>query len=359
MKILDRYIIKNFLATFFFILGIIIVLAVIIDLVEKMDDFVKMTASFKDVVFDYYLNFILFYMNMFAGLITFIAVIFFTSRLAQRTEIVAMLSGAVSFRRLCFPYFIGATIIASLSLVINHFVLPDANKTRLEFEEIHIRNNAFNVKGKNLHRQIEPGTIAYFESYSHSRNMGYRFSLEHWAGDSLQFKLMADNAHYDTLTGAWRIEDYFVREFNELGSTVRTGNVMDTVINLDPGDLGQRTTFATSMGYAELNEAIAEKQEQGSDQVKHFLIEKHQRSATPFATYIFTLIGVSLASRKTRGGTGMHIFLGLLLTFIFIFALRMAAVGATNAGLSPLLAVWLPNLAFLLVGIWIYRRAPK
>ena len=358
MRILDRYIIKSFLLTFFFILGMIMVLAVIIDLVEKMDDFVSITAPFANIVFDYYINFILFYSNMFAGLITFIAVIFFTSRLAQRTEIVAILSGAVSFRRLCFPYFLAATFLTLLSLWINHFVLPDANKTRLEFEEVYLRN-AFRIKGKNHHRQIEPGTIAYFEDFYHDKNMGYRFSLEKWSGDSLDFKLLSYRAFYDTLDGSWRIENYVIREFHEGRSTVRTGEWLDTTIALEPGDLGQRVTFASSMNYNELNDFIEEKRQQGSDQVKHFLIEKHQRTATPFATYIFTLIGVSIASRKTRGGTGVHIFVGLLLTFIFIFAMRVTAVGATNAGLSPLLAVWIPNIIFLLVGLWIYRRAPK
>lgn len=358
MRILDRYIIRSFLLTFFFILGIIMVLAIVIDLVEKMDDWVMITAPFADIVFDYYLNFVLFYSNMFAGLITFISVIFFTSRLAQRTEIIAILSGSVSFKRLLLPYFIAATILTVMSLLINHLVLPEANATRLEFEEMYIRN-AFRIDGKNHHRQIEPGTIAYFESYFHDRNMGYRFSLEQWSGDSLQYKLLADKAHYDSLEGKWRLEGYFIREFTAQGSDVRSGSAMDTIIDLTPGDLGQRNSFASSMGFRELNETIAEKQKQGSDQVKHFLIEKHQRTATPFATYIFTLIGVSLASRKTRGGTGMHIFLGLLLSFLFIFALRITAVGATNAGLDPLIAVWLPNVVFLLIGMWIYRRTPK
>lgn len=358
MKILDRYIIKSFLTTFFFILGMLMVLAVIIDLVEKMDDFVSITAPIGDIVFDYYLNFIFFYSNMFAGLITFLAVIFFTSRLAQRTEIVAMLSGGVSFRRFFVPYFIAATFITALSLWGNHFILPDANATRLEFEENYLRN-AFQIKGKNHHREIEPGTIAYFENFYHDKNMGYRFSLEKWEGDSLYFKLLSNRAFYDTLSGSWRIEDYFIREFVDGRSLIRNGPSMDTILPLEPGDLGQRVTYASSMDYYELNEFIAEKQRQGSDQVNHFLIEKHQRTATPFATYIFTLIGVSLASRKTRGGTGLHIFVGLMLTFIFIFALRLTAVGATNAGLSPLLAVWIPNFIFLLIGLWIYRRAPK
>lgn len=358
LRTLDRYIIRQFLGTFFFILVIIMLIAVVFDVSEKTEDFAKMSASAREIVVDYYLNFVIYYSNLFSGLLIFLAVLLFTSRLAHRTEVIAMLSSGVSFPRIMWPYFLAATFLTALSLVINHQVLPAANKVRLGFEEEHIRVSYY-VKDKHLHREVAPGTIAYMESFSVQDQRGLRFGLSQWSDGQLVRKLTADRATYDSLTGRWRVNDYLIRYMDTVPERVVRGNELDTLIDLKPSDLGQRWETAMSMGWTELNDYIAAKRAQGDGSLTPYLIEKHQRTAYPFATYVFTLIGVSIASRKVRGGTGLHLALGVGLILVYVFAMRLMSVAATNAGVDPMLAVWLPNLLFTVIGLWIYRRAPK
>ena len=358
LRTLDRYIIGKFLGTFLYILVGIMLVAVVFDISEKTEDFTKMKATTQEIVLEYYVNFIIYYSNLFSGLLIFIAVLLFTSRLAHRTEIIAMLSSGVSFPRIMWPYFVAATFLTAFSLVINHKVLPAANKVRLDFEEEHIRAT-FRVDAKHLHREIAPGVIAYFESFNAKDRIGYRFGMEQWEDGVLVRKLNADRARYDSVSGAWIVGDYLLREIRSDGDLVTKGHELDTIIPLKPADLGQRWEFAMAMGWEEINAYIAKKLAQGDDSVMPYLIEKHQRTSYPFATYVFTLIGVSIASRKVRGGTGLHLALGVLLVLLYIFAMKLTTVAATNAGLDPLVAVWMPNAVFLLVGVWLYRSAPK
>ena len=358
LRTLDRYIIRQFLGTFFFMLVTIMMIAVVFDISEKTEDFARMTATTTEIVRDYYLNFIVYYANLFSGLFIFLAVLLFTSRLAHRTEIIAMLSSGVSFPRIMWPYFLASTFLAILSLVINHQVLPAANKVRLAFEEAHIRAVYF-VDGKHHHREIAPGTIAYVESFGAKEKTGYRFGLEQWKDGELVRKLQADRARYDSVAGTWRITDYSMRIFEDGRERIIRGHEMDTLIPLKPTDMGQRWEQSMAMGWSELNAYIASKKAQGDGSIMPYLIEKHQRTSYPFATYVFALIGVSIASRKVRGGTGLHIALGVLLVMLYVFAMKLTTVAATNAGLDPFIAVWTPNVLFGLIGIWIYRKAPK
>ncbi len=366
---LDRYIIRQFLGTFFFILVTIMAVAVVFDISEKTSDFATTTATAWEIARDYYLNFVIYYSNLFSGLSIFLAVILFTGRLAHRTEVIAMLSSGVSFPRFIRPYFIAATLLFVIALVVTHLVLPRANLTRLAFEEAHIRN-PFNIEDKDLHREIAPGTLVYFETFSAPKKTGYRFSLERWENGELRSKLTADRASYDTVTGRWRIHDWSLRQLAtgapttdgrppSMNDRLRRGQELDTLLNLKPSDLGQRNENAMSMTDRELDEFVAAEQARGGSKTAFYLIEKHQRTSYPFATYVFTLIGVGIASRKVRGGTGVHIALGVLLILLYVFAMKMTTVAATNAGLSPFIAVWTPNLVFALVGAWIYHKAPK
>jgi len=358
LKTLDRYIIRQFLGTFFFILVLIMAIAVVFDISEKTEDFAKMSASLGEIVVRYYFNFVIYYANFFSGLLIFLAVILFTGRLAHRTEVIAALSSGVSFPRLLRPYFLAATLLAGIALVTNHFILPYANKDRLAFEEEHIRV-AFQVRDKNIHREIAPGCIAYFESFNAQKKTGYRFSLEQWDDGVLRSKLLSDRATYDSLTGRWQVFDYTITHLDGAKERLQRGAVLDTLIPLAPVDLGQRDENAMSMTTAELDRFIVEERARGSDTMATYQIERHQRSSAPFATYVFTLIGVSISSRKVRGGTGVHLALGVLLILLYIFGIKLTTVASTNAGMDPFLAVWLPNLLFLLVGVWIYRTAPK
>lgn len=358
LKTIDRYIIRKFLGTFFFMIVLIMMVAVVFDISEKTGDFAEMTATTEEIVKDYYLNFIVYYGNLFSGLFIFIAVLLFTSRLAHRTEVVAMLSSGVSFPRLLWPYFLAATFLAALSLVVNHMVLPAANKVRLAFEEKYIRATFF-VEDTNLHREIAPGSIAYCEHYGAKEKTLYDFGLEQWKDNELIRTLHADRAEYDSLNGSWHLRDWSMRVLGDNGDRLSRGAMKDTVIPLKPTDMGQRWETAMAMSTSELDDYIVAKRAQGDGKVASYLIERHQRTSYPFAVYVFTLIGVGIASRKVRGGTGLHLAAGVALALLYIFAMKLTTVAATNAGLDPLIAVWSPNVVFAIIGILIYRNAPK
>lgn len=373
-KTLDRYIIRQFLGTFFFILMLIMAIAVVFDISQKTEDFAKATATTKEIVVDYYLNFVVYYSNLFSGLLIFIAVLLFTSRLAGRTEIVAALSSGVSFPRFVRPYFIGATILTALSVYINVFLLPVSNRIRLDFEKRHIWSE-YKLEEDNVMRDLGNGTIVYFESVDMPHLTGYRFSLEQWDDQRrLTSKLMSDRATFDTVTGRWTVYDYMIRHIPaETTDTVSEGldappvpperivrgAKLDTLIALKASDLGQRLSIAAALDRHEIAAFIRDERARGGNKAAYYEVERDQRLAYPFATYVFTLIGVGIASRKVRGGTGVHLVLGVVLCLVYVFAMKITTVAATNSDFNPTLAVWLPNVIFGLIGVWIYVKAPK
>ncbi len=358
MKKLDLYIIGKFLTTFFFLVVVLMSIAIIFDISERIDDFIKTTPPLKAIVFEYYLNFVIFYGNLFSSLLIFITVIFFTAKMASNTEIVAILSSGVSYNRMMLPYLIASSILASLSLYANHWLVPDANKRRLDFENTYVRNPYMNTE-RDIHIQTNPGEFIYFESYNVSGNKGYKFSLEKWEGTELKHKIMANSCQWDSSTHLWHLEGYNIRIFDEMKETIREGKKLDTIINLNPKDFEKRLTNTEMMNYSELNKFIDTETKAGSEFIPFYEIEKHQRSSYPFAAFVLTLIGVSVASRKVRGGIGLHIAFGLLICVTYILAMKVTTVYATNAGLNPFIAVWIPNALFGLFSIYLYRKAPK
>ena len=358
MKKLDLYIIKRFLLTFFYILGIIMSIAIIFDVSEKVDDFLSKKPPFMAVVIDYYFNFFLYYGNLFSSLLIFIAVIFFTAQLASRTEIVAILSSGVSFKRLLLPYFIAASILATISFYLNNWMIPHANEERLAFEEIYIKDPYKNLD-QNIHKQISPGTFIYFSRYNAAKDVGYNFSIEKWEGNNMTYKLISDYARFDTATDRWTIENYQIRTIDGTDETMKLGRKLDTLLGFTNIDFERRNNSKESMDYATLNAFIEQSELEGSERVPDLFVEKYQRTSYPFATYILTLIGVTIASRKVRGGIGLHIAAGLALAVLYILFMKVATVYATKAGLDPLIAVWLPNALFGAFSIYLLRRAPK
>jgi len=356
--ILDRYILKQFLGTFFFTLALIICITIVFDLSEKIDNFIEHDLSFYTVVTEYYIYFIPYFANLFSPLFIFIAVILFTSRMAYRSEIVAILSSGISFYRMMVPYLVGATTLASLSLYLNHFVIPKANANRIAFENTYI-NRPWKFYGRNQHYQIEPGTFIYFDSYSAERMTGYKFSMEKFRNGTLIYKLISDHIVYDTTLQKWSVKNYYERTFDGLKEHIRTGSRLDTVYPFYPKDFGQRLKIVEAMDYHQLNDFIATEEMRGSDYVDYFKVERAKRSALPFAAFILTIIGVSLASRKVRGGIGMHIGLGLLLSFSYILFMQVSQTFATEGGLSVTIAVWIPNVLYLILGSWMLYKAPK
>jgi lipopolysaccharide export system permease protein len=358
LKTIDGYIIRKFLGTFLYAIAIIICIVIIFDISEKLDDFLRTKASLHSIIFDYYINFIPFFINLFSPLFTFISVIFFTSKMASNTEIVAILSSGVSFRRFLLPYMMAAAVLATLSFILINFVIPKANKKRLEFEESFIRNR-YMFNDMNVHRQIEPGTYIYMESYNNIDNIGFKFALEKIVDGKLKSKLIADNIVWDTIKHEWQINNYYSRKIYDFKESIKVGATMDTILNMHPKDFGTRLNNVETMNYFELNKFIEKETMKGSDEVPFFMIEKYQRMSMPFSTFILTLIGVALASRKVRGGIGLHIGLGILLSFSYILFMQVANTFATYGGLHPLIAVWIPNVIFLFIAILLLRTAPK
>lgn len=355
---IDKYIIKKFIGTYFFAIVLIIGIVIIFDISEKIDNFVDSNAPLKSIVFDYYANFVPYYMNMFSPMFVFIAVIFFTSKLASNSEIIAILAGGISFKRLMYPYLVSAFAIATFSLVLNLFVIPHANKGRIDFEQKYI-DKRFESTGRNLHYQISPGTFMYVESFSTYNNTAYKFTLETVDGHNIKSKLSAETAKWDTTSNSWKLRNYHLREY--IGSTekITTGRNLDTTLVITLDDFYMRAETVETLDYIELNDMIRTQQMRGDQKVKFALIEKHTRFAIPFSAFILTIIGVSLSSQKRRGGIGLNIGIGIALSFSYILFLRFSQMFVHTGTLPPGIALWLPNVIFAIVAVFLYRIAPK
>ena len=358
MRKLDWYIIKKFLGTFFFSITLILLVVIVFDISEKIDDFIEKEAPLRAIIFEYYLNFIPYFANLFSPLFTFIAVVFFTSKMAVNTEIISILGSGVSFKRMLVPFIISATIIGSLSFTLGNFIIPPANEVRLDFENIYIKN-PYRNRDKNIHMQISPGIFVYMESYNSTKNIGYKFSMEQFIQGELNQKLFSNYIEWDSTTSKWNIHHYFIRKFDGMQETVIEGRQLDTLINLHPNDFNVRLSTVETMNFFELNNYINEERMKGSKNLVFHLIEKHKRMAFPFATIILTLIAVAFASRKVRGGIGLHLGVGLLISFSYILFMQVSTTFATNGDLSPTLAVWIPNLMYIGLAAYLLRKAPK
>ncbi len=359
LKKLDLYIIKKFLGTFFYSILLIVSIAVIFDLAEKLDNFMDREAPLRAIVFDYYLNFIPYFAVLFSPLFTFISVIYFTSKMAYNSEIIAILSNGISFRRLLRPYLISAAIIAAFSFLLSDLVLPVSNEKRLDFEERYYRSQPARANVRNVHKQILPGVYIYFSSFSHSSNIAYYFSIEEFDGNRLVSKTTSDYASYDTTSNKWTLRQYVTRHYNPDGQRIDRGISIDTTLNLHPSEFNRRESIVETMSLRQIDEFIEQQRMQGADNIDFYLIERYSRISFPFSTFILTLIGMSLSSRKVREGTGFHIGLGLLLSFSYILFMRFTTMFAVSGLLSPPVAVWLPNIIYAVIAYLIYRFTPK
>ncbi len=358
-KILDRYIIGKFLSTYFFAIGMIVIIIVVFDFAEKVDDFTELKAPLNAIIFQYYFNFIPFFINQFSGLFTFIAVIFFTSKMAYQTEIVAILSGGTSFRRLMWPYFLGALFITSLSLSLNLWIIPISQRTCVEFESKYILSRQDKEYGKHIYRQVEPGLFVYLRNYNAAGKASF-LALEKYNEGSIVSSLEAASATFNEETLRWTATRYTTRTFDETGrDTFTQHRDLDTLINLDRTELGTVKDLVKTMKIDELNTFLHQQQLKGSDSIKVIEVEKHTRFAYPVASFILTLIGVALSSRKVRGGTGLHIGIGLTLCFSYILCARIFEELAKGGAMVPWLAVWTPNLIYIAIGIYCYLKAQK
>lgn len=331
-------------------------ISIVFDLSEKLNEFIANGAPWNEIIFIYYANFFVNYGAQFSYLLNFISVIWFTSKMAGNTEIVPILSSGVGFNRFLRPYFISSAILVIATILVYNYVLPGSNRARIEFEEIYYRdhNNQTNVR-----MQLSEDEILYFSHYNGEEGVIKKFSLERHAGTRLAYLLLAERAVGDSLSNNWHFEQVTIRHFSDFNDDMQYIPVLDTALSFGLSNLVFRPNIIEAMDNAELNKFIEEQEKSGSERIPVYLIEKHKRWASPFAIFILTLIGVSVSSKKTRGGLGINIAIGLGICVLYIFSMQMTTVAALNVGFSPMIAVWLPNIIFSFIAYFLYVKAPK
>lgn len=334
-------------------------IAVVFDISENIDELIKSKAPWYKIITDYYFNFCFYFGTLLSSFIIFLTIIWFTSKLAQQSEIIAILCGGISYGRLVRPYFIAAGILVGLMLLLSHVIVPRANRVKYDFEVQYLKG-ALTVAERNMHREISPGVIAYFSGFSPETNSGSDFSLEKWKDGKLTYKLISNGATINPETQVWTIEKAQIRTFHEDGTeTLELKDKLDTLLNISDRVFALRAEIAGAMTWQELNQFIDDQKLGGSGRVAQFELEKYNRTASPFSIFVLTLIGVSIASRKQRGGIGLHLMFAVIIGFVFVFINRITQVSAMSLGLSAALAVWIPNILFSIVGLWLYSRAQK
>lgn len=357
LKKIDTYIIGKFLGTYIYSIILIISISVVFDLTEKLDDFFDNNAPLNAIVFEYYLNFIPYYVNMFSPLFTFIAVIFFTSKMASNTEIVAILASGVSFRRMMLPYFVSAFLISSLAFYLGGYVIPNSTAKMLDFEDQYIKKKRLD-NARNVQMMVKKGVIMYIERFEVASNTGYKFSLEKFENKKLVSRLTAETIQWDSAYH-WKLSNYLQRDFNGMRETIKKGNSMDTTINVEPREFFITSTESVQLSNSELSSYLKRQKKRGVGNIQGFENEYYKRFSMPLAAFIMTLMGVSLSSRKVRGGIGIHLGAGLALSSIYILFSTFSTSFSVNGLMSPFVAVWIPNIVFLLIGIYLYVKAPK
>ena len=361
LKRIDRYIIKKFIGTYIYSILLIISISIVFDVNENLAKFTTNHAPLKAIVLDYYANFVPYFANLFSPLFVFIAVIFFTSKLAGNSEIIAMLASGLSFRRLMRPYFISAALIAALNYYLGAYVIPEGTVVRQNFEEKY-KNNKKITSAQNVQLQVGKGTIAYIQQYDDKTKTGYGFSLDKFEKKKLVSHMTASVINYDTISDSrfhWRARNYKIRTLKGLREQITSGAEIDTTIMMEPMDLvffkGQQETFTSP----ELREYISKQQERGSQNVVQYEVEYHKRIAMSFASFILTVIGASLSSRKRKGGMGLYLGIGLALSFAYILLQTISATIAINAGTPAMLAEWIPNILYIFIAYFCWRQAPN
>ncbi len=361
MKILDWYILKRYLTTFLFTLLILIPIAVAIDIAEKIDKFLRdEDLTFYQVVNDYYVNFIIYYANTFMPLALFIAVILFTSRLANNTEIVAINGSQISFTRFLYPYFIGATIVTIIALFMNHYIVPSSSKTRRNFENTYINKKRYSDKIiKNFSLQLNDSTYVFIQNFDIERNSGYNFSTETYEGLKLKYKLTADNFSWQPAKEKFKLYNWKERKIYKDYDSIKQGNNLDSTFAFTPKDFIYKSAMAQEMSSHELADFIEISKKRGVKNLNAYLVELYKRTSLPLASYVLTLIAVALAHKKRRGGIGVNLAIGLSAMFIYVFFLKVAEVLGAVAGANSLLNVWMPNIIFGAFALYLYINARK
>lgn len=361
MRILDKYILKKYLGSFFFVLIILIPVIIAVDISEKIDKFLRHEdLTVGTIIQDYYVNFMINIANMVLPLALFISVLFFTSKLAGNTEIIAIHNAKISFTRFLKPYFIGATIVTLLALLLNHFIVPQSSKVFTEFSNKYIKNKRTNLQMvNNANLQLSPNEYIYIRSFNIKRESGNDFSYERYEGTLLKEKLTADRINFKEKDTTYRLTNFYRRIIGPENDIVEFGKRMDTIFDFEPSDLLYIESFAKEMQTPELLEYIDKSKRRGRGNLNTYLVELHKRTSLPMSSYILTLIAVVLGSVKRRGGVGVNLTIGISLMFIYVFMLKIVEVLGGSADASPLFLVWFPNMIFGILAIYLYWNARK
>lgn len=358
VKILDLYILRKFLGTFFYAIALLVVIVVVFDISENIQDFIDKKAPLSAIIFKYYFNFIPFFVNLFSSLFSFIAVIYFTSKMAGFNELSSILGSGITYRRLLAPYLAGAVIIAMMSFVLSNFLIPYTNRNMLDFKDEYISKRVKNKEG-DIHVKIASDTYVYVETWINKTYTGRNFTLEKMNFDGVYYKIKAQNVQWDSIRNSWTLHNYMKHYTWGMKELITQGEKLDTNLNMSPKDFVYIRDDMETMNYFQIRDFIKNERAKGSDKVKFYEVEKHRRIASPFATIILTIIGLTVAGRKTRGGLGIHLTVGLLLSFSFIMFMQVTSVFATYSNLNPMLAMWIPNIIFGILSIFLIRSAPK
>ena len=358
---IDWYIIRKFIGTYIYSIALIISIAIVFDINENLAKFTEYHAPLHAIVFDYYVNFVPYYSNLFSPLFVFIAVIFFTSKLAGNSEIIAMLAAGISFKRLLRPYMISCVLISMVAYYLNAYVIPEGTIVRQNFESLY-KNKRKNTSAENVQLQVGHGIVAYIQHYDNNMKRGYGFSLDKFEQKKLVSHMTAMEIQYDTISDTkyhWTVSHWKIRQLKGLKEHITSGQKLDTLIQMEPTDLvyskGQQETFTSPA----LRDYISKQIDRGSGNVVQYQVEYHKRIASSFASFILTIIGLSLSSRKRKGGMGLYLGIGLVLSFSYIMLQTISSTFAINAGFHPVLSAWMPNLIFALVAYFCYRKAPN
>jgi Predicted permeases len=357
MKKIDWYIIRKFIGTFFFAIIILAVIACVIDYTEKIEDFTEKKAPALAIL-NYFKNFIPHISALLFPLFIFIATIFFTSQMAYKSEVIAILASGVSFQRYLKPYLIGGGFLCTISLLANHWIVPMANKDRIAFEDKYVHNASIEAD-HNVHLQLSKNLYIYMQSYNFPSNVGYKFTAEEIDGTLLKKKLFADRASYDSIKHEWKLYNVMIRTNDGIKENLEFHNELTRTYPFKPADLEEEDDIKEALTTPQLDKYIAREKLRGRETLASYYVEKHRRTAQPFAGLILTIIGACIASRKIRGGSGLHLAIGIALSAVYIMAMQMSTVFATKAGLNPLIAVWIPNFIFGSYAIYLFQRQIK
>nr|WP_294937649.1 LptF/LptG family permease [uncultured Flavobacterium sp.] len=358
MKIIDKYILKRYLGTFTVMLLLFIPIGIVIDISEKVNKMIENKVPFVDVAI-YYFHFTIYFANMLFPIFLFLSVIWFTSKLANNTEIIAILSSGISFTRFLRPYIIGATMVSIFSLIMGFFLVPNASKGYNDFRYTYLKNNPKVRENQDVYRQISKDQFIYVSNFNYMSKMGFNFSLEKFKGDKLEYKIVANRIKWNEADSTYTLYGFKKRTVGELDDQLLSQEQRKMKLDFDIDDLTPVVYIAETMTLGELNRFIEKEKTRGSSNINTYLVVKYRKYSLPVSAFILTIIAVAVSAMKRRGGMGVNLALGIAFAFTFIFFEKIFGVLAEASSIPPLVAVWFPNVIFGILAIYLLRNAKR